>query len=382
MEFISEITGMVNTGTALSLAFGAAIIVASMAFAVLAWRSAARKVNRLERAVAELEAAQSRRIARLEGQLPELRQKLPDGSKDSKAAISPFLTSLSASDKPGERSREPEFSNIVPLHAARTGKKKGADRFTAENIRAAINDGRLEAWYQPVVGLPGRLPRYYECHLMLKDDNGKHLVQEEWYSPVLRCQIGGEVARFALVECFALARKLRREKRDGAVIWPVCADDFGNAHETERMMALLTANTSLKSRFLAGVRIAEYDNASEDFENRLHELKEMGFNLALTGGRNLEQAQKTVETGLFSLLMLPCQTVLSNSFERGVSIASRLHAADPARRIEIAATGIDMEETAVELIDCDVLLAQGKLFSTPRPLRKNTRSSGGAASGA
>jgi EAL domain-containing protein (putative c-di-GMP-specific phosphodiesterase class I) len=106
----------------------------------------------------------------------------------------------------------------------------------------------------------------------------------------------------------------------------------------------------------------------------------LGFSFALSGGRNLDQVLKTVAAGQFSLITLPHQTILANSFERAGSVAAKLRAAGARDHIEIAATGIELEETAIELIDCDVMLAQGKLFSDARPLRGKSPSGSGAHS--
>lgn len=391
MQFLAQLSELFGIAPELAVAAGGVVVLASMIIAVRAWRGSARKFARLEHAISELEAAHSRRIRDLELQIggPQA------GARESHRNSTQASSVAAFQPKPelrrdgwetiGADTREdhtvPE-SNIVPLRSTRPhgSGKKASSRFSAEDIRKAISDNRLESWFQPIVGLPGRMPRYYECSPCLRADNGECLAPAQWQTGASGSETAGEIARATLVECFALARKLRRDKREGSVVWTLGPDDLANEHERERIMALLNANASLRTRLLVSVTIANYDNASEAFEDQMHQIRELGFSFALSGGRNLDQVLKTVAAGQFSLITLPHQTILANSFERGASVAAKLRTAGARDHIEIAATGIELEETAIELIDCDVMLAQGKLFSDARPLRGKSPSGSGAHS--
>lgn len=388
MQFLAQLSEFFGIAPELAMAAGGVVVLASMIIAVRAWRGSARNTKNLERAIAELEAAHSRRIRNLELQIGRPQT----GPRESYRSSTEASSVAAFQPKPELRrdGRETDTrdahtapaSNIVPLRSTRPhgSGKKASSRFSAEDIRKAISDNRLESWFQPIVGLPGRMPRYYECSPCLRADNGECLAPAQWQTGTSGSETAGEIARATLVECFALARKLRRDKREGSVVWTLGPDDLANEHERERIMALLNANASLRTRLLVSVTIANYDNASDRFEDQMHQIRELGFSFALSGGRNLDQVLKTVAAGQFSLITLPHQTILANSFERAGSVAAKLRAAGARDHIEIAATGIELEETAIELIDCDVMLAQGKLFSDARPLRGKSPSGSGAHS--
>ena len=375
----------------------AAILVLAVALwaALRSWRSASQRFERLDHGIAEFEARQQSRIGELEGQLAEMRLQVEETRRQMRLnGIVPLLgTNPSREDTEAlpalpRRTQEstpafsgspddaPRASNIVHLREAfrRDEDEEQAARANpgklAKRVKEAIGAGKVEAWYQPVIALPSRAARYFEAHAVLDLGDEAPAPAEDWLGCATRRGLAGEVSRQMLVECFCLARRLRRDKHEGVVIWSISRAAVAEAHDRERLDALLSANASLGRKLLVGVTVNEYRAGDQTFLDFLNHVRETGFELALLDGNDIAEAEKIVATGLFRLAALNARTILAQGSGRHNSAATSIMAADPRQKIEIAATDIESEETALELIDCDVLLAQGQPFSGPKPLSK------------
>lgn len=385
-------------------AIGLAALVVAALLAAGAWRSAARRAARLEQGIAELEQRHGQRADAIQEDLRSLRSALEEAQRELRLRPKGGLLeayparpeiNIAAESVPAvqrapfaeDADRGISGDNVVPLHGTTAGRRGAADasagsdqqsRVNGAKVAEAIAAGAITAWYQPIIGLPDRIVRYLEATPYLAIDDDEAQPADRWYGCAVKRGLAGEVARQMLVECLALARRLRREKRDGSVIWKLDRAALAETHDRERIDALLTANASLRRKLLIGVSVDEYRLAGQEFLDFLHHLREIGFSLVLTEGEDVEQVAKIVATGLFHLVAMSSRTILTRDVGRGSSPAARLRSAASRSKIELAATGIENEENAIELIDRDVLLAQGPLFSGPKPLRKDKDAHGGA----
>lgn len=375
---------------------GLMVVLVAIAIWALArsWHSASGRLERLDRGIAEFEARQHKRIADLESELAEVRSEVEmarrqlrlsgvaplPGSEGGRPEIDPLpvLPRRTQGLRPIEGSSEhlvQGSSNIVHLHDALNRGDDGreaaqdASKLT-KKIKEAIGEGKVAAWYQPVIALPGRAARYFEAQSMLDLGGDEPAPAEDWLASATKRGLAGEVGRQMLVECFCLARRLRRDKHDGVVIWTINRSTISDSHDRERIDALLIANASLGRKLLVGVTVADYRAGNQVFLDFLNHVRETGFELALLDGNDIEETEKIVATGLFRLAALNGRAILARGSGRHNSAATRILAADPRQKIEIAAVEVESEENALELIDCDVLLAQGLPFSGPKPLNK------------
>ncbi|MEZ5790867.1 MAG: hypothetical protein R3D34_08780 [Nitratireductor sp.] len=281
----------------------------------------------------------------------------------------------------------------VPAIATPTGSSARKIRLTQQRLADALEKGQVDAWFQPVVTLPGRKTRLLEAvpHVEGAQPSGgrttgsKAEAGERNGSRQVSGQLqgysshAGQIDHLMLVRASTLARRLDREDRGCTLLWRMdlatirdaasfdaCKVTLKGAAPGPRLIKPLIEWRHLRSLDDAGVA-------------RLHSLAEDGYRLAIANCPNPQQMAQAMESGLFDLVMIDAELLTSESeawrdgvtrLETGRQAGGRTGAAVPPRLgIEIVATNVDTEMQVMALIDNDILLAQGGLFSAPKRLR-------------
>ncbi len=255
-----------------------------------------------------------------------------------------------------------ETGNVVQLDPAariRAVQEK-RNRGPSPEILEAIANGRFEAWYQPVLGLPDRKLRYLSGLPYLLTEGSGALAPQLWFDTA---SSGGRLAsmdRFMLLQGIKLCRDLARQEKARGVFWRFCGATLADKAAWREIIEVLRANKSLGGSFLCEISHADYNNLGPTEIEALYAIKEAGFELCLADCSDLQRHCASARPGLFKYVSAEPD-----------EIVRALDSGDPQPRdISFIATGVAREEDAIALIERDVRLAQGPLLAPPKPLRK------------
>ena len=242
-------------------------------------------------------------------------------------------------------------------------------RLIGDKLAHALERNRIEAWFQPVVSLPGRKTRFFEAIAYLTDEaeDGSPGAQparaiEPAYSSA------PEIDRRMLLQSLKLLRELDRTGKHAGVIWRLHETALGDAHAFAGIERILDANSALAEKLVARIDHRDFASLDPAQTDRLHRLRELGFPLAIGNCPDTAKARQAVRTSLFSIVVIDVSRIVaSEGDERPIHRVIAGEKGQPA--VEIIASGVGDEQQAMALIDQDVLLAQGDFFSEPRPMR-------------
>jgi cyclic-di-GMP phosphodiesterase TipF (flagellum assembly factor) len=237
-------------------------------------------------------------------------------------------------------------------------------------VRVALEANRIDLLLQPVVMLPQRKVRYYEAVARLRSPDGDVIVPAD-FLPV--AEAGGLIARLdnaMLFRCVQVLRRLSGKNREIGLFCNVSAATLVDPEFFPQFNEFADANRALAPSFVFEFRQDAYRTLGPMENESLAALAERGFRFSLDHVVDMRFEPRDLAERGFRFVKVPAALLLARSAAPGTDI----HPADLSGLlgrygIELIAERIETEATVVDLLDYDVKLGQGFLFSPPRPVR-------------
>jgi EAL domain-containing protein (putative c-di-GMP-specific phosphodiesterase class I) len=239
-------------------------------------------------------------------------------------------------------------------------------------IAEAIRNGEVTSWYEPVVMLPERTTRYLEAKPYLPGPSGGMLAPDQWLDQLKPKTLRANVDLQMLDQAIRLARELERGNRNCGVIIRLNWRQSGLPDNAEKLVRVATANSGLCDRLLFDVPLPDFSRFDAKSNKLIATLRDLGYQLALSQCSDTGTVERALLTGQFRFVMPDSNLLMSPD---RIAMFRLIKIEGPDGRnvpIEIIAKGIENEEAAIEMIDQNILLAQGPLFSPARPLKPIT----------
>ena len=264
----------------------------------------------------------------------------------------------------------PGGQNVIPLKPASKKTSQGDDeksRIRVQgNLATMIADGRLKMFLQPYVELPeGNIPGY-EALARLELEDGTIAPSNAFIQKAEATNCTKLIDREILEQALGLLRSLRRKKRATRIFWNISPTTLKTKTRFGDIKEILAANKSLKSNLVVEIPADKFLDLSKKQLSRLTTIRGFGFQLSLQKCETLEIAHEAIRSGLFSFLKVPVSTLGEFGASEAETVAGQISEALHGTDISIIATEVEEENQVMRLIDHDINLAQGYLFSGPR----------------
>jgi cyclic-di-GMP phosphodiesterase, flagellum assembly factor TipF len=239
-------------------------------------------------------------------------------------------------------------------------------------IRSAIDAGNVELYLQPVVTLPQRKLRFYEAVSRLKADNGDIVSAGDFLPYAEAGLLLPRLDSFAVSRCVQIVRRLLLKNRDIGLFCNLSTATLADPGFA-KLLELLEANRAIAPALVfeftqSAVRaMGPIEHAS------LAALAERGFRFSMDNLADLRINARELNERGFRFIKAPARLF----FNRLGAVSSDIRPAEFSDLlgrfgIDLIADRIENENTVVDLLDYDVRLGQGNLFSPPRPMRADT----------
>jgi len=267
--------------------------------------------------------------------------------------------------KPALPARAENGSPLVPDRFAHLD----ADGFLAV-VRNAIDAERIDLHLQPIVTLPQRKVRFYECLTRLRAEDGETIHPSD-YIPV--AEAGGYVATIdqqILLKSVQILRRLATRSKEVGVFLNLSPASLADGAFFEDFVRLLEAN-----RDLCDMLVLEFSQASVraigPIETEgLRLLRGLGFRFSIDHVADLKISFQNLADLGFKYVKITTDRLLGRAGDLG----SDIHQADLADYfqrfgMELIADHVEREADVVDVLDFGVKYGQGYLFAPPRPVR-------------
>lgn len=332
----------------------------------------ARQVLELSRRVAAAEATAAKSLqqaAAANGALGAEIERLGASIRQVAAAAGPRDGGLPQGES-GEGSDAVETPSVRP-EAAGSERLMGLDRDAVTAlVREAVASNRIELHLQPIVSLPQRKVRFYQASAPLRLRNGELVAPDGFAAIAEDAGLMPDVDNAMLFRCVQAARRLLGKNREIGLFCKLSAATLADPDTFPRFIEFADANRAIAPALTFDIAQATFRAMGPAESESLGALADRGFRFALGDVRDLRiEARELADRG-FRFVKVPASLLLNRA-------AAAVADADPTEmsgflirsNIQLIAEGVERESTVVDLLDCDVKLGLGCLFSPPRPVR-------------
>ncbi len=237
-------------------------------------------------------------------------------------------------------------------------------------VISAFEDDRLELHLQPVVSLPQRKVQFYEALARLRLDDGTLLVPAEFLPVLERRGLMPDLDRKVLARSAAIARHLAARGSEALIACNLASASLAEPGFLRAVSRLVEAHPDLTGRLVLELSQRCWRTLDAERAGALAQLRDRGLVFALDRATDLRLDPLSLADRGVRFVKLPAEMLLAAEAPHGLDVELHDLAAVLSRAgIKLIAERVERAEDVPDLLDLDVPLAQGFVFSPPRPVR-------------
>lgn len=300
---------------------------------------------------------------------PAVRAEMP---AQARAESAPAASPAVASPPPAKAAAPATAFAEWPIPAPRpapTGPAPAAPDARADAIAAALREDRIDVHLQPLVSLPQRRVRAYEMLSRLKLVGGEMLLPAEFLPIAERQGLTAGLDHQNVARALAVARHLAGRGSDAAIACNISSASLSAPSFLRGLSRLVAEQPDMAPRILLEIGQRALRSLDAERLGALADITRRGVGLSLDqvtdfrldptalADRGVKQVKIRARL-LTGLEPAPTNIALAD-------LSPLLSRAG----IALVAEHVETEEEVRDLLDLDIGLAQGLLFSPPRPVR-------------
>lgn len=252
----------------------------------------------------------------------------------------------------------------------RQGERRAADERAAV-ISQALSAGRVEVHLQPIVQLPQRRTRGYEALVRLRLDEQTLLVPEQFLAIVEERGFGPTLDALVLTRALAIARHLAAKEGRLFVSCNFSAATWGSSKALSALARILDKYREHASHLVVEMPQAVFRALDPTSLGFLGAMSANGVRFALDQLIDLRLDPSALSDRGIRFVKASAALLQADAVGRAVTdiSASDLSALLARASITLIADGIEDDPTVADMIELGVGLAQGLVFSPPRPVK-------------
>ncbi|WP_420346424.1 EAL domain-containing protein [Pelagibius sp.] len=233
-----------------------------------------------------------------------------------------------------------------------------------EVARQALRDDRIDLVLQPIVLLPQRKRRYYECFSRLRTTDGFMILPEQYINLAEREGLVTAIDNMLLIRCIQLIRKIQRRNEKLDFFCNISSLTLGDDVFFADFVDFLDSNRALTRNLIFEFSQSDYNAWDASAGIYLKRLADLGCRFSLDGVIDLDIDPAALAARQFHFVKVRAEALLAEP-DKG----ERLQAGLEEHGIRLVAEKVEDEDALVEVLDLGIDCAQGYLFGEPRLAR-------------
>ena len=242
----------------------------------------------------------------------------------------------------------------------------GRDR-VLDTVREALRQNRVELYLQPVVSLPQRRRRFYECFSRIHAAEGEIIAPERYLDAAKHANLIAAIDNMLLFRCVQLIRKLQQHNYTTAFFCNVSPNTFADRRFFQDFIQYLESCPDLAPSLVFELSQDELAEQADDAQLDLARLRAAGYRFCMDKISDLSfDADGLADRG-FQFVKIEAAALLDRASNDDAANEVRLlkQALDRAG-VDLVVEGVETEQMLVELLDFNIDYGQGYLFGEPR----------------
>jgi cyclic-di-GMP phosphodiesterase TipF (flagellum assembly factor) len=234
-------------------------------------------------------------------------------------------------------------------------------------LAAALASDRLELFLEPVAALPQRSIKGYEATLRLK---GAPPEEADLRRVATATGLRADLDRLLVERAAQVLRILRARNREATALCRIGGESLTSETFRAALDALGRSDPALSAAVTLEIAEAEYAALEAAGREAMGAIAERGFSFSLSDLGRLSPA--LAEAGALGVNRL--RIAADDLLRAQTADSSDIHPADVPeflrrRGLELLVTGVETEQTVLDLLEVAAPLAMGPLFGVARPVR-------------
>ena len=250
-------------------------------------------------------------------------------------------------------------------------------------VREGLKRDRVDLYLQPVVSLPQRKPRFYECFSRIRAEDGGVVLPEQYLELAKRDGLVGAIDNLLLFRCVQLVRRAQSHNHSVGFFCNISANTLADRAFFSDFVDFMASNTELARNLIFEFRQEDIGAHSAEIDEYISRLGRLGFYFSLDRVHDLTRLDiPALSRKRFKYIKIDAAYLLHREPAGGAAVeadpldgdaATLVGVNVPALKRVLDVHGIDMiaeklesEQDLVELLDYRIDFGQGYLFGEPR----------------
>ncbi len=238
-------------------------------------------------------------------------------------------------------------------------------------VRDGLNRDRVDLYLQPIVSLPQRKRRYFECFSRIRAEDGAIIGPEQYLEIAEQEGLVNAIDNMLLFRCVQLLRRTQKRKYNVGFFCNVSRNSLGDTAFFHDFIEFMGDNADLAPNLFfefAQADLAAHDALALDELNRLSDL---GFRFSVAQVSHLDLNVTALASRHFGFVKVEAAMLLQRTRQQPPEVDLRdFKALLDQAGIDLIVEKIEGEAELVELLDYNIDYGQGFLFGEPRLARE------------
>jgi cyclic-di-GMP phosphodiesterase TipF (flagellum assembly factor) len=262
----------------------------------------------------------------------------------------------------GNKDENPSSSLPMPPVAKGLGERQILDL-----LRDGLRENRVELALQPIVSLPQRKRRFFECYSRIKAADGKVLVPEQYLDIAERFGLVTAIDNMLLFRCIQLLRKLRKANANVGFFLNISQRTLQDRDFFREFINLMAQNSELAPAIVFEFSQRAWDNADNTLYRDLDRLAELGYRFSLDKITDLDIDVQALSARHFRFVKIEATRLAQAAASGAIGDDPRnFKRMLDSYAIDLIVDRIESEPMLLELLELSIDFGQGYLFGEPR----------------
>lgn len=286
-------------------------------------------------------------------------------------ALQTMIDRLSA-EKPGTAAG-PRQGLAAVMPSERPAEPGDADALeTLEQAREALKRDRMDLYLQPIVSLPQRKVRFYECFPRLRGADGATILPPQYAEIAEKTGQSTAIDNLLLFRTVQMARKARRERPDTGFVCNVTRATLDDSVFLGELAALAHDHPETAAQLVLEFPQNAFALQDAATGEALARLSMLGVRFAIDQVDNLRLDGAALARQGVRFVKIPAKSLLSELRLNQPNIDPRaLKDGLDGAGIDLVVENVESESDLMELIDFQIDFGQGFLFGEQRIAKEN-----------
>ncbi len=244
------------------------------------------------------------------------------------------------------------------------------DEQVLDIVRDALRENRVELYVQPIVDLPQRRRRHFECFSRMRAPEGHIIGPERYLALAERYGLVAAIDNMLLFRCVQLVRRMQRTNAGAGIFVNISEHTLADTRFFAEFVTFMAQNSDLSQNLVFELAEGHTRRLTEIQWAELDRLGSLGFRFSMDQVGDLRFDPAALAKRNFRFVKVDAKKIVE--YANGASGADflRLRTQMMDRHVALVVEKIESEAELVEVLDLDADYGQGFLFGEPKPLKE------------